>query len=198
MGLLVTVAIALGGTTYRRNEDYRSELSIWSDAVAKRPANANARYALANVLASEGRAPEAIQQYQWVLQINPRHADALNNWANLLCQLDRHAEAIPLFRRALVLRPLHAPTHNNYANALAALDQREQASLHYRQALRLDPDYIEAHFNLAVHLSEEGKLASAAGEARRAFALAVAAQKETLARSIQAWSQTVLGQDLRD
>ena len=37
------VAVAFSLVTERRNRDYRSELTLWGDTVAKRPANASAR-----------------------------------------------------------------------------------------------------------------------------------------------------------
>jgi hypothetical protein len=43
-GLLLILAVAgLGGATFLRNRDYRSELALWSDTALKRPLNARAR-----------------------------------------------------------------------------------------------------------------------------------------------------------
>lgn len=85
---LVIVVFLLGTLTYLRNQDYRSALAIWTDAVAKRPANWHAHYFLgrsyadlsdwdnaqaqadiAHQLLPGATAPVALQQY--ILQHAP-------------------------------------------------------------------------------------------------------------------------------
>ena len=57
------LVVAFAGMTVRRNADYRSELTLWRDTVAKRPSNVRAHYTLGAALFATGRAEEAIARY---------------------------------------------------------------------------------------------------------------------------------------
>ena len=61
---LIAVAVLLGILSWKRNQDYGSDLSIWNDTVAKRPENARAHNNLGEVLTRVGRETEALPQFQ--------------------------------------------------------------------------------------------------------------------------------------
>ena len=81
----LVLALALGAiaATIHRNNDYRDELSIWSDTVRKRPDNPRAQTDLGDALAQAGRLPEAIQHYQQALRLAPRTGAAEEFYHNL-------------------------------------------------------------------------------------------------------------------
>ena len=79
VSLLILAGAALGILTLRRNEDYRSELSIWEDTVAKAPGNERAENNLGNTLNGCRRTDEAIAHYQKALELKPDFADAHYN-----------------------------------------------------------------------------------------------------------------------
>src|SRR5581483_1087701 len=62
-GLLV-LALGFGGVTFARNGDYRSELTLWRDTVAKRPENFPARHNLALAFEAAGDVPAAMAEYR--------------------------------------------------------------------------------------------------------------------------------------
>ncbi len=95
--LLAAVALLLGFLTTRRNEVYSSELSLWSDTVAKRPDNANARNNLGLALFRAGQTAEAVKQYEAALSLEPRFPGVMNNLGNALDQSGRTAEAITVY-----------------------------------------------------------------------------------------------------
>jgi len=70
--------------TVRRNRDFVSEISIWSDTVAKAPGNARAHYNLGVALDSVGRTPEAMVHYRNALVVEPNYVQAQNNLGNAL------------------------------------------------------------------------------------------------------------------
>jgi tetratricopeptide (TPR) repeat protein len=149
-------AIGLGGLTVRRNHDYRSELSIWEDTVARLPGASRGQNNLANALANTpGGLPAAIAHYDEALRLKPAYAEAHNNLANALAQTpDRMPEAVGHYEEALRLNPDFAEAHYNLAIALAEIPGRlPDAIVHYGEALRLSPDNAEAHTNLALALA---------------------------------------------
>jgi tetratricopeptide (TPR) repeat protein len=159
--LLTAALVASIAGTVHRNADYRTELSLWSDTVAKRPQNARAHYTLGAVLAAAGRDTDAIVHYETALQLKPRSPEAHNNLGNLLVRLKRDAEAAAHYEAALRVTP-SAETHSNLGNLLLRLGRAAEARAHYEAALRLRPDSADAHNNLGNLLAQSGDLASAA------------------------------------
>ena len=173
--VLGLVAVGLGALTVRRNHDYRSELSIWEDTVARCPQTSRGHYSLGKVLAQmPGRLPEAIAHCEEALRLKPVYAEAHNNLANALAQMPgRLPDAIAQCEEALRLKPAYAEAHNNLANALALIPGRlPDAIAHYEEALRDKPDFVEAHSNLAMALAKmPGRLADAVAHGQEALRL---------------------------
>jgi tetratricopeptide (TPR) repeat protein len=173
--LFLAMAVGLGFLTARRNEDYRSAVSIWSDTVAQYPESSRAHNNLANALAENpGRLSEAVAHYEEALRLKPDNAEAHYNLANALATIpSRLPEAITHFEEALRLKPDYAEAHNNLAIALATIPSRlPEAIAHYEQALRLKPDYAEVHNDLAVALAKiPGRLPEAIAHYEQALRL---------------------------
>jgi tetratricopeptide (TPR) repeat protein len=155
--VFAALALGLGMLTIRRNEDYRSELAIWSDTVARRPDSERARNNLGNALSKiPGRLPEAVAQYEAALRLRPDDADAHNNlglaWSTIPGRTD---DAIAQYQEALRLQPDDAAARTNLGIAWARMPGRlPDAIAQFEEALRLEPDSSEAHFNLGVAWSQ--------------------------------------------
>jgi tetratricopeptide (TPR) repeat protein len=150
------VAAAFMWLTVERNRDYRSELDIWSDTVAKRPDNERAHNALGRALMDiPGRRPEAISEFEAALRIKPDYAEAHFNLGTALSQMPgRMAEAGSEFEAALRYKPDYAEAHDSLANVLAGIPGHlSEAIGEYEAALRYDPDLAEAHNNLGSALA---------------------------------------------
>ena len=113
------LAILLGFFTSQRNEDYRSEVSIWSDTVAKRPDNARAHNDLGVALGQVGRLEEAIGQCEEALRLKPDYAEAHVNLGVALIHLGRVQEAMAQWEQALRIKPDYAEAQSNLARARA-------------------------------------------------------------------------------
>ena len=163
------LAVGLGWLTVRRNEDYRSELAIWSDTVAKCPGNARAHFTLGNVYSRMERLPEAMDQYAAVLRLDPHHAEAHNGLGNILVRLERVAEAMTHYERALQLEPDYLQADYNYGNALVQAGRLPEAMKHYEHALRLDPQNAEVRNNLGSALLLAGRTPEAIGQYEQAL-----------------------------
>jgi tetratricopeptide (TPR) repeat protein len=154
--VFAAAAVGLGWLSVLRNEDYRSELAIFSDTVAECPGNARARYNLGMILAGLNRPPEAINEYEAALRIKPDYEEAHYNLGIELAKIPgRLPDAIAHFEAALRLKPNHAEAHNNLGIALATIpDRSPDAIAHFEAALRIKPDYAEAHYNLGSELAK--------------------------------------------
>ncbi len=153
--VFAALALGLALLTVQRNEDYRSELAICNDTVAKQPDNERAHTNLGVVLSKiPGRMNDAIAQYQEALRLNPDYAEAHNNlgfaWAHLPGRLN---DAITQYQEALRLNPGFAEAHNNLGVAWAQIPRMNDAVAQFEAALRLKPDFAEAHNDLGLALS---------------------------------------------
>jgi tetratricopeptide (TPR) repeat protein len=156
--VFMALAFGLGMLTARRNEDYRSELRIWRDTVAKRPNNERALVCLGDAWSKiPGRLDEAIARYEEALRLNPDLTEAHNNLGKAFNDEGRTREAIAQYEEVLRLKPGIAVAHNNLGSALNAVGRTKEAIVQYEAALRLKPDLAEAHDNLGNALNSEGR-----------------------------------------
>jgi tetratricopeptide (TPR) repeat protein len=173
--VFAAAAVGLGWLTIQRNEDYRSELTIWSDTVAKRPNNERAHNNLGLALEKlPGRLQDAIAQYEEALRLKPGYAEVHYNLGHAWSQLPgRLNDAAAQYEAALRIRPAYAEAHYNLGVVWSQLPGRlNDAITQYEEALRLKPDYAEAHNNLGLAWSQvPGRLNDAIAEYEAALRL---------------------------
>lgn len=163
------LAIVFCALTIRRNSDYRSALSIWTDAVAKRPGNGRAFYGLGGALLQAGRPADAIPMYERALKLEPGLPDYSLGYA--LLKVGRGAEAIPIYKRALLLDPKRADVCNDLGDACSDAGRTAEAIGYYEQALRISPGFADAHNNLGSVLYSSGRINEAIAHYRQALKL---------------------------
>ena len=154
--VFAAAAVGLIWLTVCRNDDYRSEVSIWSDTVAKYPGNARAQNNLGVILGNiPARAKEAVARFETALRLRPDYAAAHNNLGIVLWKIPgRSKEAIQHYEAALRYKTDYAEAHNNLGLALADIPgHTDEAIAHYEAALRINPSYDEAHNNLGAVLA---------------------------------------------
>lgn len=169
--LVIASAAALGCLTFRRNADYRSDVSIWKDVVTKQPRNALGHINLGRALAGRGERESSIAHYFEALRYEPGYAEAHNNVALALLEQGRPAEALAHVSEALRLKPRYAEIHYNAGNLLAKLGRFNEAAGHYAEALRLKPRFAEAHNNWGNVLVLQGEKDAAIAQYARALEL---------------------------
>jgi tetratricopeptide (TPR) repeat protein len=129
---------------------WRNSETLFRHALDVTSGNYLAHHNLGVALADERRFPEAIEQYQAALQIEPGAPNVQTDYGSALAKSGRIPEAIAHYRAALEVLPDSPIIHNDLANALAANPGSvPEAVAEYQTALRLKPDYEEARNNLA-------------------------------------------------
>ena len=160
------VVVLLACLTWRRNLDYRTELSIWTDGVDKRPGNEVAHCGLGVALENLGRLDEAVVEQRTAIRLNPNYADGHFHLGHTLQRMDRHAEAAVAYRDTLRLDPTYHDALYNLGLASQLLGQLDEAIDAYRQLLRLRPNYPRAALNIGVALAAAGRTAAAIEQLR--------------------------------
>jgi len=154
--VVLTLAVALGMATAARNEDYRSKLALYRDAVAWRPRNPWTRFDLGVAFGEEHAPREAEQSYREALRLDARFPEAHNNLGDLLLQEGRRTEALDEFREALRLRPAYVEARYNLGLALIQAGRGAEGAEEEQQALLLRPDFPEAHCALGEAQAQMG------------------------------------------
>nr|WP_315398807.1 tetratricopeptide repeat protein [uncultured Duganella sp.] len=103
-------------------------------------------------LHSEGNLPQALQHYEQVLRLDPRHFDALHNTGIAAFQSGNFEAAASFIRSALAIDGEQVGAHNNLGNALRELQLMEEALRSYERAIALNGGDALTHFNRAVTL----------------------------------------------
>lgn len=81
--------------------DVEGAIEMLRDSIALDPAAAKVRFALANLLQKEARLEEAIDEYETVVELEPRYFPALTRLAYLYYKKGHTLRAVETWRRAL-------------------------------------------------------------------------------------------------
>jgi tetratricopeptide (TPR) repeat protein len=168
---LAALAISLGAATARRNWDYRSDLALWGDTVAKRPLSAKAQGNLGMALSTRGRTGEAIAHYQEALRLNSGMAETHYNLGRAYESEDRPQDALPEFIIAARRDPTLVYAQSHAGQLLNRLGRPAEAEPYLRRALARDPALASAHGSLGVALVAEGRVPEGIQEYRSSLRL---------------------------
>jgi Tfp pilus assembly protein PilF len=97
----------------------------------------------------KGRFPEALNDVNRSLELDPSDASALQQRGNVLCALDQPAAARQSFEQALRLSPAEAVTLNNLGVVNEQLGDTNAAMAAFRAATQCDPPSKNAFVSLA-------------------------------------------------
>ena len=186
--VLIIATGALGWRTVVRNENYRSQLAMWQDTVAKRPGNERAHYNLGKMLCAQGRMDEGVGRFREAVRLNPDYTDAQYDLGRSLLNLEQFDQALTPFRQTVRLDPSSPHAHSSLGAALAGLGRLDEAAASYRAAATLDADHVEAYIGLASVLTDLRRPDEAIVHGEKAVQLAPndANARNSLARALQA------------
>ncbi len=116
------------------------------------------RFRLGVILESEGRAPEAMEEYREALTLDPSIGKAEVNLGALLARQGKLEEARAHLERGVALDPLSAVGFVNLGQIRQVQGRLEEALGFYESARRADPTSVSARENAALALYELGRV----------------------------------------
>ncbi len=185
--LLVSLAFALAGRrliacgallalgcallTAGRNRDYRSDVAIWSDTVAKVPANSAAHCNLAIALVQRGELARAIAEYETSLRLAPNASNTRYNYGVALAKAGRLQDAAREYETALRLVPGLVDARCNLGTTWLALGRPADALSELQRAHAARPNDVDVLADLGAAQAQTGQVDAAIVSFRQALAL---------------------------
>ena len=150
--------LILGTLSWYRAGAFENEITLWTDTLAKNPTCWLGYNNLGKALSLEGRADEAIADYQKALEIYPNYAMAYFNIGCALAKKGQVDQAIAHYEKALKIDPNYVQAQCNLGFALFTKGQVDESIATFNNVLVKDPDLAEAHYNLGIALIKKGNL----------------------------------------
>ena len=143
------IIICFGTLTAKRNEIWKDEISLWSDAKFKAPKIVRPYNNIGKTHDKLGNYSHAISEFKGALSLNPNYVFALSNLGNIYGKLKDYEKSANYLRKAISIKPNYAPANYNLGKVLHVTGKTKQAREYYQKAVTADPYFVEAIFNLA-------------------------------------------------
>jgi tetratricopeptide (TPR) repeat protein len=163
---LIVAAVALIWALKTREQIgiWKSNETLFTNAIAVTPKNYIARNNLGATFERQGRWDEAAAQFRQAIADKPDYAQAHRNLGLVFERQGEPTRAIEEYREAMRLNPSYADPHNALGVLFNTQGRVDEALKEFQQALRLKPDYADAHFNLGLIYGRQGHLDEAIRE----------------------------------
>ena len=151
------ISLALGAATFARNQVWATDVSIWTDAVAKSPGKSRPRGNLGLALARLHRETEAIPVLREAVRLDPGNFRALTNLGVCLSRAGSADEAREALLAAIRVKPDYAEPQYDLGRLLLQQGRFAEAAPYFRRAIELQADYADAYANLAATWNAMGR-----------------------------------------
>ncbi len=157
------------GVNYRNANQPSAALQAFQEAVAIDPNSVIYRDGLGVLLLELGRADQALEQFQKVVEMDEKFANGWFHLGTAQAELQQWQKAVDSYRTAISLPTMTVPelAHQNLGLALFHLKRYREAESALRFAISLEPEMQAAHYNLGLLLTAEQRLDDAKAAFRR-------------------------------
>ncbi|MFZ5861675.1 MAG: tetratricopeptide repeat protein [Nitrospirota bacterium] len=165
------VIVTGAGWTIERNRVWATEFSLWSDTVAKAPANARALGGLAMAYRDRGELARAVDLLREAVRVYPKYHNGYGQLGLALLDGGDLDGALAAFVRAHELDPNDPQDTYHLGVVYQKLGKPDEATRAFQDTIRLKPDDAEAHNNLGALYQDKGRWQDALAEYRIAARL---------------------------
>jgi len=149
---------------YAAMGDKENATKILTDWLARNEKNLNIRHVLASDYLQAGSYTEAIEQYDYILNIDANNVVALNNNAWLYSKVGEMAKAEIMAEKSYKMRPEVASFMDTYAWILVQAGKNKQGLDLLQKAVNKEPDNMDIRYHFAVALKNNGNTKAAKKE----------------------------------
>jgi protein O-mannosyl-transferase len=141
------ILICCGIISWTQVQYWQNSITLFEHALRVTDNNYTAYYNRGTAYADLGNYRQAIEDYDKVVEINPKYKEAYNNRGNASAILGNYRQAIGDYDKAIEINPKDEKAYNNRGNAYLLLGNDRQAIGDYNMAIEINPKYTEVYFN---------------------------------------------------
>ena len=151
LGIIILIMIIsfYAFLTYARNNVWKSDVTLWSDAISKSPKKLRPYTGRARAYQERGYYDEALADYNRALIINPFNMKCYNNRGMVYLKKGEYDKAIADYTHTLKTNPDDPGAYNNRGLAYLYKGKYQEAVSDFSQALKFKPGYVNAYCNRA-------------------------------------------------
>lgn len=162
VGALLTVMLIFSFWTFQRNQVWKDEVSLWSDAVQKAPRSTRAHNNLGNAYSHAGEWDLAAREFKAALDLEPRVSLYRDNLSRMYERLGRLDRALSLYLYVIERNPNNARAYYNLGRIFEKQGNLGSAKQVLLRSVELDGRYAKPYGILAsvyARLGEYGRAA---------------------------------------
>ncbi len=141
--ILITMIMIYSFLTYQRNKVWKSELSLWSDAVLKSPHKARVYSNRGVAYGKNGKFQEAIADLSKSIEIQPGHVKAYSNLGYIYYLQGDFVQALQYYNKAIALDPDFALAYWYRGVIYEAQGNFSASHYDFNKAIKINPVYEE-------------------------------------------------------
>jgi tetratricopeptide (TPR) repeat protein len=164
------LACAVG--TWKRNEVWRSESTLWRDVTLKSPQNGRGLMNYGLTLMGDGNAQGALQYFERAAKLTPNYYILEINLGVVESLLNHNAQSEAHFQRAILLQPSDAQPYFFYGRWLKSQQRIAEAISEEGIALQRNPAYMDARYLLLQIYADQGDWQSLSRQAQETLRIA--------------------------
>lgn len=158
--ITLTIITSYAIATYRRNNVWKSEISLWQDVTEKSPNKPRPYNNLGMYYFGQGDKDTAERNYKKAIELDLEYSVAQNNLGMLYITQNRFNEAFEILTRAIETNPTYAHAHNNLGAVYLHRKNTKEAEASFRKSIAYDNNYIASRDNLGTLLLNKGDIPS--------------------------------------
>jgi predicted O-linked N-acetylglucosamine transferase (SPINDLY family) len=164
-------ALVQAALKHHQSGDFDHAETLYRQAVAADPLNAQALNQLGSLLFQRGRLADGERLLRAAIDANPGLASAYSNLGAVLKSAGRLEEAAEVLGKAVAMRPGFAAALANLGGVFTDLGRLDEGEATLRRALAVEPRLVDAHINLGVVLRRRGRADAAVAALDAALAI---------------------------
>lgn len=173
---VILVLIGQGHSTFMRNYIWKTEESLWLDAVDKSPNQPRVHHNLGRYYGDTGQNEKAILEYKLALKLKrsphgETHHLTHYNFALVYTSMNEEDKAIKHLEKAIEIAPYYADAYNNLATIIAKRGRYDEAHDLLIRSLTYNRNSPQAHNNLGSILLRKNRIDEAISEFKKALDL---------------------------
>lgn len=157
---LFSIVFLLSLATISRNRTWNTQISIWSDTVAKSPNKARPYNNLGLALTEKEQYVLGATAFEKSAQLSGQSQEYVNLGITLV-KLGKTEEAIKQYKKAIEIDPTNFDAYNSIGNLFLTINELDLASNYFEKSINLNQDNPEGLIGLSKVFYKKGDLKTA-------------------------------------